>query len=136
MITLALPFTPSTNHYWRHVGLPNRAVKVYISKQGKEYRERVARIIAGSGFAMVTSRVFMRVDLYPPDKRDRDLDNFDSKALCDALTYGGLLEDDKLIRGRLSWFHDEETVKGGLVVVKLQPIESVADIFGANEDDF
>lgn len=137
MINLALPFTPSTNTYWRHVPI-GKGVKVYISKAGKEYREKCARIIQGymqqTGQPTIESRVFMRVDLYPPDRRSRDLDNFDSKALCDALTYGGILKDDDLIRGRLSWFHDEEPVPGGLAVVTLQAIESVADVFGGTDE--
>ena len=48
-----------------------------------------------------------------PTNVRRDLDNFDSKAVNDALTKSGLLVDDSQIRGKVSWFHDDDVQPGG-----------------------
>ena len=130
MITLSLPFPPSTNRYWRSVPLPGRkGVKVCISKAGREYSEEVARIVASSGIEQQTGELFARYDLYPPDKRSRDLDNFDSKAVNDALTKSGVLVDDSQIRGKVSYFHDDQVIQGGKIIVQLARLEMVQEIY-------
>ena len=55
MITLSLPFPPSTNHYWRSVPV-GKFVKVCISKKGREFSDQVARIIAAEGTAIPAYR--------------------------------------------------------------------------------
>ena len=128
MITLALPFPPSTNRYWRSVPI-GKGVKVTISKAGREYAESVARIVAAEGVKQQTGELFARYDLYPPDRRSRDLDNFDSKAVNDALTKSGLLVDDSQIRGKVSWFHDDDVQPGGKIVVHLARLDTVREIY-------
>ncbi len=112
-----LPWAPSLNHYYRHVGS-----KVLISAKGRAYREAVAvSIIAQKVKAAPPGRLAVWLDIYPPNRQRRDLDNL-PKCLLDALTHAGVYADDSLI--------DElhitrcEVVKGGKVVVH---IKSIAD---------
>ena len=128
MITIALPFPPSTNHYWRSVPM-GKFVRVMISESGREYADSVARIVAAQNIKTATGELFARYDLYPPDNRRRDTDNFDSKAINDALTKSGVLNDDSQIRGKMTWFHDVLPEKRGIIVVQLIPIELVREIF-------
>lgn len=86
-LELKLPFPPSVNHYWRHVG-----AKVLISAKGRSYRTLVQLLCLGKSRKCATS---LRVAILacPPDHRRRDLDNL-SKALLDAMQYSGLYVDD------------------------------------------
>ena len=61
-VSLTLPWPPSVNHYYRHVG-----PRVLISKDGRRYREAVAAIARRA--AIPTFRVPVEVDigLFPPD---------------------------------------------------------------------
>ena len=95
-ICLTLPHPPSVNHYWRHVG--NR---VLISREGRAYREDVRAVVLAKYFTawgqvLVTGRLRVSVDWYPPDKRRRDIDNI-GKALFDAMGHAGIYEDDSQI---------------------------------------
>lgn len=85
-----LPYPPSLNRYYRHVG-----AKVLISKHGRRYRKVVERML--DGCTQIGGKVMLRVDVYPPDLRRRDLDNL-LKGLQDALVHGGLLADDSDIK--------------------------------------
>lgn len=94
MITLTLPWPPSFNHYWRHVGR-----RVLISAAGRDYRKavQVASIFAGVRRQPPSlDRLAVRITAYPPDRRHRDLDNL-LKAPLDALTHAGWWRDDSQI---------------------------------------
>ena len=91
-VELELPFPPSLNHYYRHVGS-----RVLISRDGRKYRESVTAIARRTGHAKFTCPVQVELDLYPPDNRRRDIDNSE-KSLLDALTCAGVYEDDSLIQ--------------------------------------
>ena len=80
MVEFDLPWPPSVNHYYRHVG-----PRVLISRDGRKYREVVAGIVRQSGAQMFTGPIAMHGVFYPPDRRRRDLDNVGGKALIDAL---------------------------------------------------
>ena len=90
-VELELPFPPSLNHYYRHVG-----PRVLISRDGRKYRENVTAIARRAGHATFKCPVQVELDLYPPDNRRRDIDN-SQKSLLDALTCAGVYEDDSLI---------------------------------------
>ncbi|RMF43160.1 MAG: RusA family crossover junction endodeoxyribonuclease [Deltaproteobacteria bacterium] len=88
---LVLPYPPSVNTYWRS----NRG-RVHISAKGRAYREQVGWIVKQSGQTFGDRQVAIRIELFPPDARRRDLDNA-CKGLLDALEHGGLFDDDSQI---------------------------------------
>ena len=91
MIELELPFPPSVNHYYRRVG-----PRTLISREGRRFRERVCAHLAGLGVRRLSGPLRIEIEIYPPDRRRRDIDNV-QKALLDALQHGGLYEDDSQI---------------------------------------
>ena len=64
--------------------------------EGRRFRRDVIAILAAMGVQPLAGRLFVRVDVYPPDRRRRDLDNV-QKALFDALEHGGAYGDDSQI---------------------------------------
>jgi len=86
-----LPYPPSINHYWRRVG-----ERMLISREGRRYRKRVCAVLAAAGVQPLRGRLAVRVEVHPPDRRRRDLDNV-QKALLDALEHGGAYDDDDQI---------------------------------------
>lgn len=95
--TLALPFPPSVNHYWRHRAI-GRGVQTYISPQGQAFRKEVSAIVQqGKHDYGIATPVAVAVTLHPPNKVRRDLDNYGGKALLDALTHAGVWQDDRLV---------------------------------------
>ena len=118
--TLVLPFPPSTNHYWRRCGS-----RTIISTAGKQFRVDVVRaVIEQFGEAVpFVGPVRCTVDLYQPDRRRRDLDNYDGKALFDALTKALVWEDDSQVRertGRIHPKHDDFDV--GACIISIEEI--------------
>lgn len=112
---LELPWPPSLNHYYRHVG-----PRVLISKRGRDYRDAVAARLAAERTAKMNGKVSLRIDAYPPDNRRRDVDNL-LKVVFDSLVGGGLFEDDSQIR------HLEitmrESLQDGLLFLEATPYE-------------
>lgn len=118
MIELVLPFPPSTNHYYRRVGH-----RMIISKRGRVYRLRVVSMLARDIFVKsrcpMDGKLHLTLEYAPPDKRLRDLDNYE-KGLKDALTHGGVWHDDsQVVETHKRWI---EIRKGGYVVVKVQGV--------------
>ena len=91
MIELELPFPPSVNHYYRRVG-----PRTLISREGRRFRERVCSLLAASGIRPMTGPLRVEIEVYPPDRRRRDIDNV-QKALLDALEHGHAFRDDSQI---------------------------------------
>ena len=108
-----LPWPPSVNRYYRHVGHC-----VLISREGRKYR-RMAVSRLGGLFEKFSGAVALSLDCYPPDRRRRDIDNI-LKCLLDSLVNAGVMEDDSLVK-RL---HMEmlEPIPEGLVHVHIAPI--------------
>ena len=87
-----LPWPPSLNHYYRHVG-----PRVLISRDGRKYREAVVSLLGEQKIQPFEDAVELTVDAYPPDNRRRDVDNL-LKCFLDSFTYGGLYRDDSQVR--------------------------------------
>lgn len=106
-----LPYPPSVNHYWRRVGW-----RTLISREGRRYRKVVVALLTAMRARPMRGSLIVRVKVFPPDGRRRDLDNL-QKALLDALERGGAFADDfqiaKLELERVA------IVPGGKVIVEI-----------------
>ncbi|GGR31312.1 RusA family crossover junction endodeoxyribonuclease [Deinococcus ruber] len=129
--TLSLPYPPSVNAYWRSMlirykpknphDIPYRIV-VFVSTEGRTYRKTVRGLLAHTPRTCPPgARLAVHVDVSPPDRRARDLDNL-GKGLLDALTVAGIWADDSLI-DRLT-FERRPVVKGGRVDVVISPLSN------------
>lgn len=116
---LTLPFPPSLNTYYRHCVIPLKSGRgrsvTLISKPGREYRADVVRI-AGGGVAL-SGRLAVTLELFPPDKRSRDVDNH-AKAVLDALTHAGVWSDDSQIDEL--HIYRREIERGGELIVTIE----------------
>ncbi|QOV65806.1 RusA family crossover junction endodeoxyribonuclease [Kosakonia pseudosacchari] len=116
---LILPFPPSVNTYWR---APNKGPlkgRHLISAAGRKYQsdacaaiiEQLRRLPKPS-----SEPASVKVILYPPDVRRRDIDNY-NKALFDALTHAGVWEDDSQVKRLLvEWGPVQQ---GGMVEITI-----------------
>ena len=112
MIELTLPHPPSVNHYYR-----TWQGRTLISREGRAYRRRVAGIMLEHRHEPLTGPLTVTIDVYPPDRRRRDIDNV-LKALLDALQHGGAYADDNQITQLV--VHKRGAVKGGRVEVDIE----------------
>ena len=89
-ISFVAGWPPSVNHYW----LRNRNGGMRIGDAGQAYRKAIEDALLGRG--CVKGRLGITIHAYPPDRRERDLDNI-LKALLDAIAHTGAIESDKYI---------------------------------------
>lgn len=119
MLELVLPYPPSVNRYYRHVGR-----RTLISREGRAYRQAVGAILARRRVQPLECPLAVVVDLFPPDRRRRDCDNA-MKGLLDSIEHGGVFVDDSQIV-HLE-VHKREPVPGGQTVVAIGPHEDFLD---------
>ena len=113
MVAFDFPWPPALNHYYRSVTIKGQA-RVLISREGREYRHRLAMVVVLRGKAKpLAGALYLNLTLHPPDKRRRDIDG-PLKALLDALTHAHVWEDDSQVRDLHIRFGN--VVKGGRVV--------------------
>jgi crossover junction endodeoxyribonuclease RusA len=116
VIVIDLPFPPSVNHYYRHVG-----PRILISREGREYRGCVCAIVARMGIRGVTAPLEIpldvRIEVFPPDRRRRDLDNL-QKSLLDSLQHAGIYRDDSQV-SRLT-VERLAVIRGGRITVTIR----------------
>lgn len=94
MMIFDLPYPPTINTYWKHRVLRRRPI-VYVSDAGVAYRTEIKRL---TGIVRpLDGDLVVVVNLYPPDRRRRDIDN-PIKALLDAMTHAGIWHDDSQIK--------------------------------------
>lgn len=86
---IRIPFPPSVNHYY--LKFRNRVV---IGKRGREYRKSVSETLGP--MTPRKGKLAIVVVLCPPDRRRRDVDNF-QKCLFDSLTKANVWEDDSQV---------------------------------------
>jgi crossover junction endodeoxyribonuclease RusA len=119
MVEIELPYPPSANRYWRHVG-----PRVLISREGRAFRRNVCALLAwggGNGPRKPPSggRIALLMDAFPPDRRRRDLDNI-QKPVLDALEHAGVYEDDSPIDLLITRRRD--VVAGGRLEVRVNEL--------------
>ena len=114
-VTFTLPFPPSINDYYR------RRVKggVYIDSTGQAFRKAVVERLSFifKGGKPTTSDIEMQVEMYPKDRRRRDVDNI-LKPLLDAMEHAGVYKNDSQIK-KLTIEKFEPRDKTGSVVVTI-----------------
>ncbi len=123
MLTVELPYPPSVNRYYRHVGF-----KTLISREGRAYRNLVCALLRRAGVRPMDGTVAVGIDLYPPDCRTRDADNA-QKALLDSMQHGGVYRNDSQVKKLLTIMRDM-VVPGGKAIVCVVPLDllTVKDI--------
>ncbi|KMK50922.1 endodeoxyribonuclease RusA [[Actinobacillus] muris] len=113
-VILELPYPPTVNHYWKHT----RSGIHYVTAKGKAFQQAVCLLVKNA--KQFKGKVALVVDIYPPDKRKRDIDNV-FKALFDGLVKSGVIADDSLIDKLTAEKFD--AVKGGKVVVRIRELQ-------------
>ena len=111
MLSLELPYPPSINHYFRSF-----RGRMVISRSGRAFRDAVYVLLKQAGAKPMGGRLAVAVDLYPPDRRLRDVDNA-QKALLDALEHGGAFYDDSQVVWLLTI--KAQVVEGGKAIVSI-----------------
>ena len=113
VLTIDLPYPPSINRYYRHVGY-----RTLISREGRAFRRNVCALLGGGGPRKPPSggRIALCMDASPPDRRIRDLDNL-QKSVCDSLQHAGVYEDDSQVDLLLTQRRD--VVPGGRLNVRV-----------------
>lgn len=121
-VVLQLPWPVSINAYWG----TSRFGGVYVKAAGKEYIRRASEQVRRLGEPPLVGRIFFDAKFYPPDRRERDLDN-SFKVLIDAVAKSGIIANDKHIKK----IHAEmmEPLKLGAVVVELSEIPQLRYLF-------
>lgn len=119
---MRLPWPPSVNKIWRSSG--NGTL---LSKVGRYYRKAaVSHILetCGGEPEPLLGRLTVVIEMFPPDRRKRDIDNH-AKAVLDALTLARVIGDDsqidelRLVRRDVSKGH-------GFVLVEVAEYEDIA----------
>lgn len=115
-LSFELPWPPSVNHYWLLIPM-GRSVRMVIGKKGKEFREAVNALLKDT--PELTGKMSLTVEVFPPDRRKRDLDNL-LKATQDSMQHAGIYKDDSDI----DEIHivRKEVVKLGLLKITLRRI--------------
>ncbi len=144
-VTLDLPWPPSINSYFMEYAMPpagkliqhrlennglegihgwlrkNTRVMKRVGEKGHQYRadvqEYVLRNRLNKGYR---EPLMMHMIFFPPDRRQRDLDNH-YKPLIDALEHACVFLDDSQIKGHRTLMQ-QEIIKGGKVVVRLEEL--------------
>ena len=116
--TIRLPWPPTVNSYWRHVGH-----KVLLSAKGRDYRHDVAAEVIAAGAKPMTGRLGVFVEAFPKDRRRFDVDNL-CKGLLDSCQHAGLYADDSQIDDLRIVRRDPTGLAAGYVLVTLRRLDA------------
>jgi len=128
-LEFSLPFPPTINTYWRHVVTGKRAATI-LSEDARAYRKAVAQHVIAQHVARnsLTGKLAVEITVFPPDRRDRDIDNL-PKGILDSLKHAGVIRDDADIDDlRIT---RATVVKGGAVRITVSEIAGAATVSGA-----
>ena len=126
-LIVQLPYPPSVNRIWRQ-----GQGQIRLSRHARRYRREacpmvMAEMLVG-GHRTLTCRVYVRLDLYPPDRARRDVDNT-TKAVLDVLQHAGAVGDDSQVDVLLVVRREIES-PDGRVQLEMRPVteEDYADV--------
>ena len=112
---ITVPFPPSVNTYWGFKGS-----RRYLTSRAKVFKDIVAVEFQRSGHqGFGTDRLSVSIELYPPDRRVRDIDNV-VKSTLDALCQCGVFADDGQID--VLCVERKQVIKWGAAKIFLKPI--------------
>lgn len=113
-----LPWPPSVNNYIRRAA--NRS---YMTKQGKAFRGEVCDTILGEEtLGTLTGRLAVFIELIPPDRRKRDIDNH-VKAVLDAMIAAGVMNDDSQVDElQVKRLHVEAPGACDVTITEIEPL--------------
>ena len=123
-MTINIPFPYATGNHYKSFNFKSK--RVFVTKKAQAYRLAVKSCLVALRFAqsdMFVNHVKVVMNIYPPDKRKRDIDNV-AKVVWDALTLAGLWKDDKLIKDLHVTVH--EPFKGGYINLEVTDAVSVS----------
>ena len=109
---LTIPYPPSVNRVWRQY-----KGRTILAAAGREFREQVKAIVGT--VQPMSGHLEVVLELYPRDKRVRDIDN-PIKAAFDALTHAGVWNDDSQVKRLVVLMREE---KGGYARITITEIE-------------
>lgn len=111
--SFTLPWPPSANRYWRHVGS-----RVIVSKEARIYKSTLKELSLFWKFEQIREPFDISILVYPPDNRLRDLDNL-LKVTIDALNATGLFLNDAQITS--IFIEKLHVIKPGSLEVTVMP---------------
>ncbi len=123
-----LPYPPSLRGLYK----PRFGGGLYMSPEGKKYKQDVKMIFLSNNLPSFEGFVRVRIEMYPPDRRKRDIDNI-LKITQDALQDAGVIEDDSKIL--TLWVNKNEVRKGGGLDVFVKPAHEEFKAFIAEKSD-
>ncbi len=99
---LRLPFPPSVNNLFS-TGVRRGKIARWPSRKYEAWRAEAYKLIAAERLPKIIGPVSVTINLTPPNRVRRDIDNF-NKPLLDALVQMHVLEDDSLVEDlNCSW---------------------------------
>jgi crossover junction endodeoxyribonuclease RusA len=113
-ICLELPYPPSINHYFKR-----RGIRTFIGAEGMIFRKQVCIVLMAAKVRPMAGILAMKVRVYPPDRRKRDIDNI-QKPLLDALEKGRAFFNDCQIKHLTIVM--KEPIEGGKTIVTIRKI--------------
>lgn len=114
-IEITLPYPPTVNHYWKHT----RQGRHYISEAGRTFKKIATE--ACRQFDPILGPVEIKIKIYFPDDRPRDLDNL-PKGIFDSLVGAGLIQDDNRKVIRKYSIEEMGVLKGGKCIVLIKEL--------------
>lgn len=113
MVSIELPWPPSVNTYWRHTSRGH-----YISSEGRKFKQAVQYLL--HTYKPTEERVAVLVEAFPPDRRNRDIDNL-LKATLDSIEGRLFVNDSQIDDLRVV---RREVVKDGKIRIHLETIKA------------
>jgi crossover junction endodeoxyribonuclease RusA len=110
VLRIELPYPPSINHYYLRT--PHGVI---LGAKGKSYRRDACLLLARyKGYCGSERRLAVTINMFPPDKKKRDIDNI-AKGVLDSLQYAKIYGDDNQID--ILTIVRRNPVKGGAIQV-------------------